>query len=108
MKTKMKTLHPKGTDDIDKKQDDVVEMNIINGLIYFVSHLPACLAAILLMIFSKDMEKFCSWKYSCDLINEIAKFFCVISMFAQFFVFFRFNKNFKKSFHDMKNRFFTK
>jgi hypothetical protein len=108
MANKKKILNTSKFDDLKKKQDDVVKMIIINGLIYATSHLPVFFLSLLLIIYSKTIFKFCTYKYSCDLINEIAKFFCLIPMLLQFFILVRFNFNFRKSFKDILENFFRK
>ena len=106
MEAKRNTFTSMKNEEIDKKQDDVIKMIVTNGLVYFLSHLPVFFTSILLVAYAKKIEKFCTYKFSCDLINEISKFFCVISMFLQFFIYLRFNKNFKKSLSDVKKKIF--
>ena len=108
MTSKKKLLNASKYEELKKKQDDVIKMVIINGLIYVGSHLPLFISSVLLIVFSKKISNFCSHKYSCDIINEITKFFCVISMFLQFFIYFRFNYIFRNSFWDIKERIFKK
>jgi len=107
-KRKMLNSTKNSADDLDKKQDDVIKMVITNGLVYFLAHMPVFLTSILLISFSNRMFKFCSYKFSCDLINEIARFHCLISMFLQFFIFLRYNSVFKNSFKDLKDFYFKK
>jgi hypothetical protein len=107
-KRKMLNSTKNSGDDLDKKQDDVIKMVITNGLVYFLAHMPVFLTSILLISFSNNMFKFCSYKFSCDIINEIAKFHCLISMFLQFFIFLRYNSVFKNSFKDIKDYYLKK
>ena len=94
--------------EIQKSKKNVNRMVVLNGLIYALSHLPEFVTRILLVCFAKKLSNFCSEKLSCDLANEEAQFFCLISIFSQFFIFLNFNKNFRSSFGDLKDVFVRK
>ena len=80
-------------------------MLLVNGCIYVLSHVPEFLASLLLIVFAKEMSIYCAHRFSCDLVNEEAASFSLISIVCQFYVFKVFDKNFKQSFSDLKTRF---
>jgi hypothetical protein len=82
----------------------ISKMIIINGIIYFLAHLPEFSSIILLFVFRLKMRELCSLEMTCDKINEIAQFFIFISMISQFFIYYSFNNFFKESF----SSYFTK
>ena len=87
--------------DIKKKTKKLTKMVVVNGLLYFISHAPEFVSTLLLLIFSKKLLHFCNERISCDLINEEAEFFIIISMISNFFIFKHFNKNFRNSFRQL-------
>ena len=95
-------------EDLDKKQGDLSKMIIINGVIYFVSHSPEFVTSVLLVVFARRISNFCRSKIPCDIFNENAQFFCLISISLQFFIFLRFNHNFQTSYKSLKQDFFKK
>ena len=99
-------LNKKKADELKKKKDKLSKMIVINGLVYFISHMPKCASTTLVIVFSNRLQNFCTDKMSCDLINEEAEFFEVISMIANFFIFKCFNRNFSESCVDLKQRIF--
>ena len=62
----------------------------------------------LLIVYSKKISNFCFDKFSCDLLNEEAKFFGLISIVGQFYVLKNFDKHFKRSFEQIKLNFIRK
>ena len=99
-------LNKKKIDELKKKKEKCTKMIVINGLVYFISHMPRCASTTLVIVFSNRLQHFCTDKMSCDLINEEAEFFEVISMIANFFIFKCFNRNFSESWADFKQRIF--
>jgi hypothetical protein len=94
---------------IEKSKKSINRMILFNSFIYTFSHLPEFTMTILLIVYTQEITNFCVIKFSCDLLNEEAEFFCLISIVCQFYVFKIFDKNFKKSFDDIKsNLFFCK
>ena len=91
-------------EEFHKKTKKVTKMVLINSLVYFMSHAPVFFTTLLLGIFSDKMAKFCTERLTCDLINEEADVFILISMILNFFIFLYFNKNFNGSFQDLKQR----
>ena len=74
IKNKKRLLSTRYIDELDKKQDDLTKMLILNGILYFISHFPELISSVFLIVFSKKLVNFCEYKYSCDLINENAQF----------------------------------
>jgi hypothetical protein len=64
--------------------------------------MPEFVSTLVLILFSKSISLFCDNNLSCDLINEEAQVFCLISIAFQFFIFRIFDKNFKTSFLELK------
>jgi hypothetical protein len=93
---------------IEKNKQNVNHMILFNSFIYIISHLPALTMTLLLIIFSDAISIFCNNRSSCDLLNEEAEFFGLISIVCQFFVFKLFDKNFKMSFNEIKLKLFAK
>jgi len=74
---------------------------LTNSIIYVISHLPEFISTLLLVLYAKKMANFCARNLTCDLINEEAEFFGLISVASQFFIFLIFDKNFKASFVEL-------
>jgi hypothetical protein len=97
-----------GNSKINKANDAkhrITKMIIINGIFYFVAHLPELSSVLLLYIFRNETVQFCSFEMTCDKINEIAQFFIFISIISQFFINYSFNKFFKESFLSLLSKF---
>jgi len=90
---------------IQKSKKRMNRMIFVNSLLYVLSHMPEFITSILLIVYSKEISKFCSNNVSCDLLNEEAAFFSLISIVCQFYVFKAFDLNFKESYRDIKARF---
>ena len=82
-------------------------MILFNSFLYVFSHLPEFTTTLMLIIYAKSILNFCRNTLSCDLMNEEAEFFCLISISCQFYVFRLFDKNFRTSFFDLKSKIFT-
>jgi hypothetical protein len=93
--------------DIKKKKKNLNRMILLNGFIYILSHIPEFLSSILLIVFSKKISHFCFVRLSCDLVNEEMAIFSLISIVTQFYIFLMFDKNFRKSFIEIKARLFS-
>jgi hypothetical protein len=87
---------------IEKSKKNLNRMILFNSFIYIFSHLPEFAATLMLNVYSKEIVFFCSYKFSCDLLNEEAEFFGLISMVCQFYVLKIFDKNFKRSLNEKK------
>jgi hypothetical protein len=86
---------------IQKSKMNINRMIFFNSLIYIFSHLPEFTMTLLLFIYAKKISNFCQNKFSCDLLNEEAEVFCLISIVCQFYVLKFFDKNFRKSFNEV-------
>ena len=78
---------------IEKSKKKLNRMILFNSFIYILSHLPEFTMTLLLIIYSKKISNFCKNRFSCDLLNEEAEFFGLISIVCQFYVFKIFDKN---------------
>ena len=81
-------------EELKSKQVRLNKMIFFNGILYFISHFPECVTTILLIRFSKKLSEFCAYQFSCDLFNENASFFNVVSIVSQLFLYVFFNQNF--------------
>jgi hypothetical protein len=86
---------------IEKSKKHINRMIWLNSFIYIISHLPEFTMTLILIIYAKKISNFCLNKFSCDLLNEEADFFGLISIVFQFYIFKIFDKNFKSSFMQM-------
>lgn len=101
-----KKLSTSNQEELDKKQKDLSRMLILNGVLYFLSHFPEFITTLVLnLLTSNRIFNFCTQKFECDVINENAEFFSLISITCQFFIFLRFNCLFNSSFKDRKEKF---
>ena len=91
-------------EELKLKKKKVSKMVLVYGLIFFVSHVPEFFTTILLIGFAEKIKHFCNQKLSCDLINEEAEFFNLISIVCNLFIFRKFDSNFKDSWRDLFNR----
>ena len=89
---------------IQKSKKNINRMILWNSFIYLLAHLPEFVSTILLIQYATKISNFCNNELSCDLINEEAEFFSLLSIVGQFFIFWRFNKNFRTSLRDMIGR----
>ena len=87
-----------------KKKENLNKMVILNGIVYFLSHMPKFVTTLLIVVFAARLRKFCQERMSCDLINEEAEFFVLISMIGNFYIFKGFNTSFGESYLDLKTR----
>ena len=97
-------LGPDHLRNIQKSKKNINRMIVWNSFIYLLAHLPEFVSTFLLISYAKAILQFCFDKISCDLINEEAEFFSLISIVGQFLIFLRFNKNFRASFVNLFSR----
>ena len=93
-------------DELKKKQEHMNKMVMFNCGLFFVSHFPEFLVSLLRVIFSKRIAKFCLFKFSCDLLNENARVFNILSINLQFFIYLFFNTKFADSYDNLKSKLF--
>jgi hypothetical protein len=55
---------------IQKSKKKLNRMIFFNGLLYVFSHLPEFVTTLLLVIYSRDISRFCNFNFSCDLVSE--------------------------------------
>jgi hypothetical protein len=85
-------------------KEKITKMVLINSVFFFISHFPAFLSTIFMMIFHEKISKFCLFMFSCKKILEIFQSFYLISISLQIFLFLSFDKNFKLSLKDLIDR----
>jgi len=78
------------------------KMIITNCTLFFLSRFPEFLATVI-YYFSKsiDLFNFCYKAFDCTNIIEMAQAFHFISVGFQFFIFLKFDQNFRHSIHDL-------
>ena len=91
-------------EELKKKKKKVTIMVIVYGVIFFISHMPEFITTILLIFFANQIKAFCQEKLSCDLINEEAEFFNLISIVSIFFILKKYDHNFRDSWNDLLKR----
>jgi hypothetical protein len=93
---------------VEKSRKKIKHLIQVNLFVYFISNMPEFFSTIFLIGYSEKMQPFCQDKLSCDLINDEAQVFTLISILVQFYVFIKFDKNFKTSLKDLTARFLFK
>jgi hypothetical protein len=94
--------------DLFNKKKKINRLVILNGILFFISHMPEFIIAILLLSFREKITHFCTHQIPCDLLNEEAQFFYLISIMCTFYLFLIFDRNFKESFHSRVKQFKAK
>jgi hypothetical protein len=99
---------------LNSSKNRITIMIILNGLNYFIFRLPSMFINFYGFIFKFDFikKKFkpntayivCRGFKVCTSLQEIFYFFYLISILIQFFIFYKFDKNFKKGFVKIKNK----
>jgi len=97
-KISLRKSNADNTDLLNKKKK-VNRLVVLNGVLFFISHMPEFIIAILLLSFRDKITHFCSNQIPCDLLNEEAQFFNLISIMCTFYLLLIFDRNFKESFH---------
>jgi hypothetical protein len=91
---------------IQKSKKRINRMVFFNSCLYILSHIPEFTTTLLLILYSRRIVKFCMFNFSCDLINEEAESFGLISIVCQFFIYKVFDKNFRVSYKEIKAKVF--
>jgi hypothetical protein len=94
--------------DLFNKKKKINRLVILNGILFFISHMPEFIIAVLLLSFREKITHFCTHQIPCDLLNEEAQFFYLISIMCTFYLFLIFDRNFKESFHSRMKQFKAK
>jgi hypothetical protein len=97
-KISLRNPNADNTDLLNKKKK-VNRLVILNGFLFFISHMPEFIIAILLLSFREKITHFCTHQIPCDLLNEEAQFFNLISIMCTFYLLLIFERNFEESFH---------
>jgi len=77
---------------------------ILNGILYFFSHIPEFTATLLIIIYKEQIQDFCFDYFSSTEIAEVFNSFGVIGISLQFFVYKHFDQNYINSYNDLKKR----
>ena len=93
---------PKHLQEALEFKEKIRKLIVINGIVYFFSHVPEFVSTLLLIIFKKQMEDFCFTYFSCTDLNQIFESFSFIGIALQMFIFKHFDQNFSHSFKDLK------
>lgn len=91
---------------IQNTKKRINRMVFFNSCLYILSHMPEFTTTLLLIVYSRSIVKFCMFNFSCDIINEEAESFGLISIVCQFFIYKVFDKNFRASYREIKARVF--
>jgi hypothetical protein len=94
--------------DLLNKKKKVNRLVILNGFLFFISHMPEFIISILLLSFREKITHFCTHQIPCDLLNEEAQFFNLISIMCTFYLLIIFDRNFEESFYSKLKQFKTK
>jgi hypothetical protein len=97
-KISLRKSNADNTDLLNKKKK-VKRLVIVNVILLFFSHMPEFIIAILLLSFRDKITHFCTNQIPCDLLNEEAQFFNLISIMCTFYLLLIFDRNFEESFH---------
>jgi hypothetical protein len=106
-KISLRKSNADNTDLLNKKKK-INRLVILNGILFFISHMPEFIISILLLSFKEKITHFCTNQVPCDLLNEVAQFFNLISIMCTFYLLLIFDRNFKESFHSRVNQLKTK
>jgi hypothetical protein len=61
----------KHLDEALENRKKIRKLIIINGILFFFSHVPEFLSTLLLILYKKKIEEFCFYFFSCTEMNEI-------------------------------------
>lgn len=98
---KKRQTHAPHFDEALKYKENLNKMIILNGTLYFFSHIPEFLVTLTLFVFEKRLASFCFLIFDCTQLKEMAQSFHLWSMVLQFFVFIHFDHNLYHSLIDI-------
>jgi hypothetical protein len=99
---KKKTLNSPHLNEAIAYKTKLNKMIITNGALYFFSHAPEFIVTLIYNFVKSDsFINFCYELYDCTSIIEMAQAFHFISIGFQFFIFLKFDQNFKHSIQDL-------
>ena len=84
------------------------KLTLINGILYFVAHMPEFVVTLLLLIYANKISFLCFGLFSCNTILDIAQTFNLIFIAFQFFIFKWFDSNVNASYTNLLGRLFHK
>lgn len=87
-----------------KLKEKIKKLVIANNILFLFSHFPEFITTILLIIYSKKLSSFCFDYFSCTDLIEISQSFNLLSFSFQIFIFLDFDRNFRQSLADLKQR----
>ena len=100
----VKSLHSQNqNEELKSKEMNAKRMVIITNLVYIVSYAPEFVSTILAIVFSKGVS-FMNYNFSTNLVNEICEVFGLVALMFNFYIFLIFNKNFRTSFNEIKEK----
>ena len=93
-----------GVNQAKNLKEKVTKMIIVNGLLFFVSHVPEFVVTLVMLALHNQLAYKCMNEISCLEMIDIAQTFNFLSMGLQLLVFKHFDKNFNKSLEDLLNK----
>ena len=87
-----------------KLKEKVNKMIVTNGLLYFMSHAPEFVMALVILVFEKRLSNICLKSISCVELIDITHVFSFISMCFQILIFKKFDSNFCMSLENVLDR----
>jgi hypothetical protein len=95
----------KHVDEALEHKKKIRKLIIINGILYFFSHIPEFVSTVLMIVFKKELEYFWAYSFlSWTEMNEIFETLSIFSISLQFFVYKHFDNNFDESYQDLKQK----
>ena len=82
----------------------VNKMIIVNGILYFVSHLPQFVITVAFFVLKKQLAGFCYFYFLCDDFLEILQTSSLISISFSFFIYLKFDNNIRGSYADIMKK----
>ena len=92
--------------DLIRTKKNLNYMIVFFGAFNIVSHAPEFCMTILLLIYRKRLVSFFEIYDASSLVNDEARFFTLVSIAFQFYLFLVFNKYIRESFYDLLGRLF--
>ena len=89
--------------DLLQKKKNMNRMVLIRSIVFILSHASQFFVAVIAILKKKSLGLLCFYGFTwfvCNLINELAHFFGILTMMLQFYIFLFFNRNFRENFDD--------
>jgi len=81
-----------------KCREHITWFVLLNSLIFFCSHVPEFVTQILLLVYARRLSDFCYYYFSCSKILEMSQAANLVAISVSFFIYHKFDKNFRESF----------